>query len=156
MLHNRVHDIKADTAGNLVILTYNGISFFDGESFTSFSKPFNNVLYDFAVDRDNRVWICEKQITKKLYLFNDGFYKTIYEAKNGISFQFDRANNVGYFAIKDSLFQVFGDSLKFLSVGSYGIFPKIGDLNDQHIFIDFKENGDWDFFYPNHFPQTIC
>ncbi len=154
LLHNRIHDIAEDTAGNLVVLTYNGVGFFDGQAFISHPKPFQNVLYEFAVDKDNRVWVCDKEIAKTLYLLEQGVYRTVFKGTGRVSFQFDRENNIGYLASSDTLWAVAKDTLTFLQTGSFNSFRGRSDLYGNPLFVHFKKDGGREFIYPNRSPKT--
>ncbi len=135
LLHNRIHGIEEDTSGNLVILTYNGLSFYDGEKFTSFAKPFTSVLFDFAVDHTNTVWICERYANPALYSFRNGTFKTVIQNRGNLHFQYDKSTHQKFITSGGKVYQLHYDSLNLLADGGYFFYPTAGDVQQTPYFV---------------------
>lgn len=107
--HDRIHNITEDPEGNLVILTYKGIDIFDGQSFSTYAKDFNNVLYDLVVTTNGDIWVCDKEIEKKLWLLKEGAFQTLYHNKDNMDFLSmagPSATGKSFFSCGDTLFQL--------------------------------------------------
>jgi ligand-binding sensor domain-containing protein len=155
--HNRIHNIEEDRDGNLVILTYNGISIFNGEIFTNYIKPFNSVLFDLAVDRENTIWICEKYTNPSLYTFRNGKYKTIVEKKGSLHFQYDQIHDVKSVVSQGNLYTIEGDSLELIDSSYYFFYPNSGDVTGRASFMkeSHKNKGIRSIFYYNKIKRNL-
>ncbi|HHH55073.1 MAG TPA: hypothetical protein ENK91_15530, partial [Bacteroidetes bacterium] len=142
--HDRIHDIKEDTAGNLVILTYAGVDVFDGKTFKSYPKAFNNVLYNFEVDNEGKIWICDNDVEGKVWVLKDGVYTEIYTThtknRKWVTFQYDKKSNLRFLTDRDLAFIVEGDTVRFIANDKTGKPFNIADLDDNPIFVSNKDS----------------
>lgn len=57
LLHNRIHDLWVNEEGELIILSYKGISFFNGDEFTHHAHDFLEAEYRMNMDEKGLIWI---------------------------------------------------------------------------------------------------
>lgn len=136
--HDRIHDVLVDKDGQIIALTYRGLSVFDGQSFKNHEFEFLNAEYDLDLDHENKVWIRSHD---EIFLFHQDTLTTFQDPviKDMVV---DISWHQTYF-ISDSHVYIYENGrFEKVAKGKFDHFLNRLHSNDRHLFYErsSKEN----------------
>lgn len=132
--HDRVHDIAILKDGRIVVLTYKGLSFFNGKSFENYEYDFFNAEYRVEVDRNDRVWIFTFGAT---YLFDEGKFIDLKDQifQTLIS---DKKDTTDYLLQDSAIYKFDGQHFILITKGLFRtIHQPMLVSNDPYVFLEY-------------------
>lgn len=135
LLHNRIHALAYNAKRGLVVLTYKGLSFFNGKDFISYPMDFIGVEYRIKLDPTGGIWIFGINDThhfnnEKYRAIPDYFFSDLVLDKNQSDFYLIGKNGL-YKEEKNGFLQFSADAY-------YGLNPGLFISNDP--FLLMKKN----------------